>query len=352
MYHDGDIDAAVDAGALRPSDAVALRRFIAKRHAAPPLPERDRHFRYGVEASSILPLIGLVILLAGLTMVSAGLLGRFGGLPVMAVAWWLAHRFAERREGLPMSLLFLVFALGASMSLLAIQGAFSSVTPMQGVMVAGGSAIACFAWWGSFRLPIAYMAGLLAMFTIGDHFVMGFLPNASQGFVTTWMVAVAVMVLAVAIWWDMSDIYRQTIRSDVAFWLHGLAGFELAASGARAIYGVASRPDMQGWASLWSPPALVTPGTALAGLVLSAVLALLALALDRRAYLFAGLFSIRAMMSPETLPVALLAGGAVCVALSAWWVPLRRTVLARLPATLRAQLPRGDAELPCERPVA
>jgi hypothetical protein len=353
MYHDSEIDAAVDAGALTPSSALALRRFTAQRTAAPPKAERDRHFRYRMESASVVPAVGLVILLVGATMIFAGLFGALGAVPVLALIWWLSRRFAERREGLPTTILFLAWAGNVAVLLMGAQGIANAVSPGQGVIIAGGCASACFVYWKCFRLPVAYAAGLLASLTVGDHVLRALLPHPANELVTGWMLVSALIVFAIAMWWDITDVYRQTIRSDIAYWLHGLAGFKLAASGARAIYGVV--PDAQGWASLWSPPAAISPGAAVFGLVVFGVLWIVALAIDRRALVLFGtmfvLGAVRALLGPAMLPVALLLLGGGCVVLSLRWTQMRRAAVRRLPPALRAQLPRTDPTFLHERPI-
>ena len=353
MYH-SDIDAAVDAGALTPSSALTLRRFIAQRDSKPSKAGRDRHFRYRVDARSIFPAFGLVILLIGATMLCAGLLGMAGAVPILGLIWWLSRRFAETRAGLPTTLLFLAWAVNVALGLTGVQGITSTVLPGQGMIIAAGCAFACFVYWKCFRLPVAYAAGLLALLTIGDHLLAALVPRPENWLVTAWMMVAALIIFAIAMWWDITDVYRQTIRSDVAFWLHGLAGLELAASGARAIFGIV--PGAEGWASFWSPTAPISPGAGMLGLLVFGGLWTIALAIDRRALVLFGtvfvLGSALALFGPAMLPISFLLVGAGCVGLSLRWTQLRRAALHILPTAIRAQLPRTDPTFLCERPVA
>lgn len=354
MYNDSDIDAAVSAGTLTSSNALALRRFVAQRHAEPPPPETDGHFRYWAGAGGILPALALLPLFIGLTMLSAGVFGRLGGLPVLIFAWWLSGRFATRREGVPMTVLFLAFVVNMAVTLTAMQGVVDRVSPAQGLIIAGGCAITCFAFWKRFRLPIAYAAGVMATLTLGDHMLMGLLPHPPAWLVSSWMLMVAIATFGVAMWWDMTDVYRQTIRSDIAFWLHGLAGFELAAWSARAILGV--RSSGEGWQSLGSRLLTdIAPHAALLGLAVFTLFVIVALAIDRRAVVVVGMIfvfgALNAMMGPAMLPFALLLTGIACTVLVLNWRRLRRTVLNRLPPKIRAQLPRSDPTFLWERPI-
>ena len=358
MYDDSDLDAAVAAGTIAPTQAQDLRRFVAARHAAPAPVWRDAQFRYRAGDRDLLPAAGIGLLLIGVAWMAAPILGAWTGAPVAGVAWLLSRNFARRRAGIATTVLFLAFALGVATALtnLALgEGAVPGVTSAPGgLVVAGGCVLASWLYWRSFRLPIAVAAITLSALTIGDHLLMMLVPSPHASFVTAWMLLVAVLVLLAGIWWDASDVYRQTVRSDVAFWLHGLAGFKLAASGFRAVYGV--RPGVEGWQTLWSPPPdAIDPTTAVAALALFACYALLALVLDRRAVLLMSLVFVvsgaRALAGVLAGGVALAAMGAVLVALVLYWPALRRAVLNRLPATLRAQVPRSDPEFWYERPV-
>lgn len=349
-----EIDAAVAAGALKPTDALALRRFVAARRAAPPPIASDAHFRYLGGAGGIVAALGILPVWLGLMLITFTLMGPLGGAPIAIGAWMLAGRFADARQGVAATLLYVVFGIHTAMAMLGLLGVIEAVTPLQGLLVASATSAGSFAYWYRFRLPIAFTGGVLATLTIGDHVLMGVFPDASGALVTAWMLTSALTVFACAMWWDMTDVYRQTIRSDIAWWLHGLAAFKLCASGTRAIVGV--RGDADGWASLWSLPAEMATASSCGLILLIAAYAVVAIAIDRRALAVIGalfLFpALNGLTGSSLMPVTLLATGGIAIFASLRWRALRQAVLARLPATWRAQLPRTDATFLWERPVA
>ena len=353
--NDSDLDAAVAAGALSAGDAQALRRFVNQRRIAPPPIARDAQFRYVGSAGGLAAAVALIPLCAGLDLLLFTLLGPFVGLPIAASAWWLARRFADRREGAATSILFAIFAVHVALALIALLGAQAKVDTSQGMAIALSCALASFAFWRRFRLPLAYAAGVVATLTIGDHVMIGLVPNAPSWAITGWMLASAAAVFAVAMWWDMTDVYRQTIRSDIAWWLHGVAALKLCAAGARAMVGVRGSADTTGWDTLWSLPAALTPFTATALITLLVAYAVIAVAIDRAALPLVGLIfvvqAMNAVAGAQFAPITLVLAGGLAIVTATRWAALRGWMVARLPLRLRAQLPRTDPGFRSERPV-
>jgi len=146
--------------------------------------------------------------------------------------------------------------------------------------------------------------------------------------------AAGLAVFALAMRWDASDRQRITRRSDVAFWLHLLAA-----------------------------PLIIHPAFAMLGLVgvggttvahagvavaIYLVLALVALAIDRRAVLVSALFYVLYAISAlfraagslnESFALTALVIGSAMMLLSAFWHPVRQRVLQWVPAAIRARLP-------------
>jgi hypothetical protein len=231
------------------------------------------------------------------------------------------------------------------------------LSPLQSLVVATGCAWACAAWWFRFRLPIAVAAGVMASVNLLTHVMRIIIPDAPAGLVSVHLLLVGFFIFLVAMWWDMSDIRRETRRSDVAFWLHAMAGYQIAGASFRLIFGVAGDPV--GWDRLFTfatlPP---QAGGAILALLAFAAFCVLALAIDRRSLLMSSLaFTIPATARLTGLSdmggmlTAVMLIGAVLLALSSFWMRLRAIILARLPATIRAQLPRTAIANHGARPV-
>jgi hypothetical protein len=138
-------------------------------------------------------------------------------------------------------------------------------------------------------------------------------------------------IFALAMWFDSSDLTRQTWRTDIAFWLHLLAA------------PIIVHPILVGAVGSGAPL-----GSALKVIAVFLCLAAVALVVDRRAILVSSLFYVAyaagkliaaAGLESSSFAAATLAVGAIVLMLSAAWRPLRRALMGLLPPGLRARLP-------------
>jgi hypothetical protein len=140
--------------------------------------------------------------------------------------------------------------------------------------------------------------------------------------------------------WDMSDRGRTTRRSDVAFWLH-LAAAPMIAHPIFHLLGVLD-------GAIPASSAFIVIGLYIA-------FGLVALAIDRRALLVSSLayvlfalsrlFENAGAVELGTAFTALVIGSALLL-LSAFWHPVRRMVVLRLPELWRNRLPMTDRFTP------
>ena len=225
-------------------------------------------------------------------------------------------------------------ALPAIVLLLAFVGGIfqTGVVALDSLLVASAVAAAA-AWlhWLRFRVPITVAAGAAAVVACAYALLVKAIP-ASVDWTAGILLLSGIAVFAVAMRWDLSDTQRQTRRSDVAFWLHLLA------------------------APLLVHPVFTTLGVfdakadlfkALVVIVLYIALALVSLAIDRRAlmvsalgyvlYAFSALLKQYGVVSLGFATTALAIGAALLL-LSAFWHPSRTFVLRRLPAAMRERL--------------
>ena len=370
MVDGTDLEAAVRAGIIPAADADKLRNFSAERRGAPAAGEERFGFAGGL--ADIMTAIGILLLLGAAILFLGGV--PFAPAILAPVAWALAEHFTRRRKLTLTSIaLFAIFVLAVALTLLAVAmtipgpGHFQTIVPgkpavlvlppLQSLVVAAGCAGACAAWWFRFRLPIAVAAGVMASANLLTHVMRMTIPEAPAGLVSVYLLLVGILMFLAAMWWDMSDIRRETRRSDVAFWLHAMAGYQIAGASFRLIFGVAGNPS--GWDRLFSFTALPPQaGGAIFALLAFGAFCLLALAIDRRSLLMSSLvFVIPATSRLTGLPdmagllLAVMLAGALLLALSSFWTRLRIMVLARIPATVRAQLPRTAISSHGARPV-
>ena len=148
-------------------------------------------------------------------------------------------------------------------------------------------------------------------------------------------------------WWDGSDRERVTRRADVAFWLHLLAA-PMIVHPVFTLLGLNN-----GTASL---------GEGFVVILLYVVLALTALAIDRRALLVSALAYVLYALSElfkqfgaVELNIALtaLVIGSALLLLSAFWHQARGAIVRPLPETLKNRLPILDRQpVPVSQPAA
>jgi hypothetical protein len=370
MYSETDLEAAVAGGVLTADQAAAFRDFIAGGRQLPAADEE--HFRLLTGFNDIFVAIAATILL-----VAVGWIGQYlgpkidldgpsplGPLFVAASAWGLAEFFTlKRRMALPSIILLLAFAGGTFFATwfaeVLIVGELN-VTP-QGmfVLVAVASAIACaatFAHWRRFKVPITVAVGAAAVaalvITIVASLLIGGEPDrlsqAQEHYIQRLLEATALLLgiatFLLAMHWDASDRKRETRRSDVAFWLHLLAA-PMIVHPVFSLLGLTT-----GEASV---------GGAIVVVLLYVVLAVVALAIDRRALLVSALayvlWAINALFQQSgavELSVALtaLVIGSALLLLSAFWANARKVVVGPLPDGLQAKLPLLDR--PATRVVA
>ena len=351
MYSESDIDGAVEAGAITRDAATALRDHIARSQSAPAVDEE--HFRLLTGFNDIFVSIAAAAVLVGMAWLGESIWLPLAGTLVAATAWGLAEYFTrKRRMALPSILLLLAFVGGVAASLVGAMIQFHvddfsrSVMPdhpdsINGLFAAGIAAVAAgAAWlhWQRFMVPITVAAGAVAAAGMVIAPIVAFARDSNQ-LVYPLVLVAGVAVFALAMWWDMSDLERQTRRSDVAFWLH-LAAAPMIAHSVFHWLGV--------FDGRMSAP--------MAGVVIALyiVFALVALAVDRRALLVSSLaYVLYAMYSlfEQAQTVELSAGltaviiGSALLMLSAFWHPMRGAIVNLL-GELRHRLP------PVQMPVA
>jgi hypothetical protein len=376
MYSESDIEAAVAAGALTPQAAAALRDSVAQSRESSAVDEES--FRLLTGFNDIFVTIAAVLLLVAVGWIGAnigtslfgagghglhlgsdaslqqqrsfGLAGAIAGLLVAATSWGLAEYFTRRRRmALPSIILLAAFVyavaaaaggLGLAVSGLLAQRGFATVAGFAGLAAAAG------AWfhWRRFYVPITIAALTAALVATAVSLFFAAFPNALSAWL--WVLLVAgLAVFAYAMWWDMSDRTRTTRRSDVAFWLHLFAA-PMIAHPFFALLGVSTGQ--------------IGVGVGVAVILLYVAFGIVALAIDRRALLvsslayvlsaLAQLFQVAGAISLNIALTALVIGSALLM-LSAFWHPIRRLVVERLPADVQARLPLLDRPVAMTRPA-
>lgn len=336
MYGDDDLDAAVEAGIMPVQTARAFRDFVARRRSTTTVDEE--HFRLLTGFNDIFVAVAIVLVLTAGGWLGSLVSPALAPLVVGGSSWALAEYFTrQRRMALPSILLLLSFVGAVFFFALALLvGGTKQLLAGGGLGTIGAglvAALAAYGHWRRFRVPITVAAGTLA--ALGSLMVV-----ASERFgelfgLGAWpvMLVCGLVVFAFAMVWDASDRHRSTRRSDVAFWLH-LAAAPLIVHPVFSALGL-----LQGNASA---------GHAAIAVALYLGLALVALAVDRRALLISALvyvlYAIATLLKGAvavdySFGLTALVLGSGLLLLSASWHRARAAVVRLLPDAVQARLP-------------
>lgn len=337
-----DIRAAVKAGILTEAQAAELTALSNERAGRLEARAReDEPFEFFKGFAEIFVAIGLAILLGGIAL----LLGVVGGVGILivipaimaAISWWMAGFFTLHwRMNLPSMVLVSAYAGGVYVSALTLLGqsdmGLRSVAFFSAVIAAGATAL----WFRRFKLPFsmfilgsfALMAtyALFTRYNPGgtlddiDGWVQSFVPRAN---LTLASLVFGVAAFAGAMWFDLRDPHRVGRHSATAFWLHLLSAGSIVNAVAGHIWG-------SGGGDRILPTVIVL-----------AVFAFVALVVDRRSFLTAGIIYIAAVIywavagagsaSLKEWAMILILLGLFFTILGTWWIPLRRRVMRALP---------------------
>jgi len=332
-----DLRAAVAAGTITEAQAASLLATAQARagfRAA-----EDEPFELFKGFAEIFVAVGLVILIAGMTGIAiifsnSGLI--FAGYA--ALAWWVAGYFTlKRRMMLPSIILVSAFAGAAAwlcfwlLSMVWKDGTQSSTGL---VLVLVGPGLALSAWYRRFRLPFTMFLLGLAGFGIALVLSSNLDANGlnvrgmerlfdlrSGSTLSLGTLIFGLAALGGGLWFDMKDPHRLGRASASGFWLHILAAPALVNTVAMTFYNM-------------GPGA----GYGLLGLAL-ALIAALALIIDRRSFLTAGIgyliFLISYVLADPTSPTSwalvLFVVGLGLTSLGTFWTDLRLRLMRVLP---------------------
>ncbi len=371
MYSNQDLNEAVAAGALDATAAASLRNFLDGDRSAPAVDEEQ--FRLITSFNDIFVTIASLILLFAIAWIAQALGNAIGLVvsengragpsflapaAVAATAWGLALFFtARRRMALPSIILVFAFVGGVLVAtgLLEAQLMIGTIKglgdnePLAKAIVSGLGAIAAavatlaaYLHWRRFHVPVTIAAGAAAAVGVILAILGALLANQFND--VRYMVLGATLLLGIAVFlfamrWDASDQGRTTRRSDVAFWLHLLAAPMIV----HPVFTLLGLNDGN-----------ATIGEGLIVVLLYVVIAVAALAIDRRAllvsalaYVLYALTDVFEQIGAVGLSVALtaLVIGSALLLLSAYWHQARRLIVVRLPGALQSKLPLLDRPL-------
>lgn len=337
-----DLRAAVAAGMISEAQAASLLALGEQRAGQRErTPSHEEPFELFKGFNEVFIVVGLSILYFGWTAVT-GLQMRslalmpgnsavstlvYAGLGVVWIAFCARYFTLKRRMVAPSIALTIMVALSLLQFGLALSWElslnFAQRTSLTFALMTAGLGV----WYMVFRIPFTMALIALGSFgTVGSVFVLQgarvpqlyeiFLLSASGPF--AWLtIVMGIIGLCAALAFDMSDPHRVSRRSASGFWLHVIA--------APAIVNTVALTMLENG----SP---TNQGLLLAFLL---VMALFAIAIDRRSFLVAGVGYVVVLafvVLEEGAALAVLLLGLGLVLLGAQWERLRGIIMRALPA--------------------
>lgn len=333
MIRQDDIEAAISGGILTAEQGRALERLAHERRQSRVLAlGREERFRLLGGFNDVFIALGVILLSIALFL--SPILG-------VMVFWGLAELLTGRLKLVGPSIVIVVFlcwfaamlgleAFGRLVPLIALQ-TDRPITSNGYLSVAVAVAAMAGLHYARFRFPFALFALAGAAVTFMMALTAYVLEPSVSAAVRPWVaVGLGLMVFAAAMWFDVSDPERTTRRADCGFWLHLLAAPLIVHPVASPLI---THPVFGRSADVIAEPAI--------GLVvvLIGALAILALVVDRRALLVAGLAYLGAAMSYGLTKLAgdagtiltLAAMGCMIIVLGIGWRQIRAALMSRLP---------------------
>ena len=331
MYTDENLSSAVKAGIFTDDAASKFRAFVSNEQGMVTVDEE--HFRLVTGFNDI-----FVVIACGLLLVSVGWIGReiATGLGLLAVAitsWGLSEFFVlKRKMALPAIVLLLTFIVGISGFAAELFRAQSTNGSLSFIAAGCTGLVASYLHWLRFRVPITVAAGVAVVIGSIIAFIIVQFPKIENWSLLMLFIG-GLSSFAIAMHWDMKDPNRLTRKSDVAFWLHLLAA-PFIVHPIFFVLGV-----FEGKNNI--PMALSVIG-------LYIVLAVISIAIDRRALMVSALIYV--LYSFSTLlktfgivslgfSITGLAIGSALLLLSAFWHTSRSHLLGWSPNCLLRWLP-------------
>jgi hypothetical protein len=292
----------------------------------------------------VLITIGIVVLLAGLW----GLASIYAVLPVIVVL----SEILVRRQRLALPAIALTVALfcwtAAFMTLWYPQEDDFWLAANRALGFIAAFPVVLGLYYLRYRVPLSLALAIMSALGLLLALLVRLLQWGSgdalflvnhPGILSAIFVACALGLFAVALRFDLRDRLRRTTRSDIAFWLH------LGAAPA-LLYSIIALFSLQGgWTDVMETVSVRTPVV----VITVALLMLVGIVIDRRAFVTSGLLSLGAAIygifrqgsaTVDTyIFTTLIVVGLIVLVIGTGWMPLRRMVLKSLPPALSERLP-------------
>lgn len=336
MYTDEDLTNAVGKGIFNDTSVQQFRHFMA--HSKNTNLVDEENFRLISGFNDVFVVIASGLLLGSIAWLGASFVPWLGALAFSVASWGLAEFFVrQRRMALPAIGLLLTFLGGVFAVPILFNDAGQQNVAESSLVVSGIlTAIAARLHWLRFKVPITVAVGTAASVLCVVAIIISALP-VTLSFVLPMVFVGGLVTFAIAMVWDGNDRIRQTRQSDVAFWLHLVAAPMLV----HPIF-----------ATLGILDGVETVSSSLIVVALYIMLAIISIAVDRRAIMvsaliyvvvaFSSLLNNYGMLS-YSFAITGVCIGASLLLLSAFWHKSRQGVLKFVPPALQMRLPELKA---------
>jgi hypothetical protein len=329
MYTDEDLNNAVGKGIFTASAVTAFRADALASKQTQIADEED--FKLLTSFNDIFVVIACSLLLLSAAWVIEPINEAMAYFVVAGLSWLLAEFFVIRRKMALPAIVLLVSFVGAIFSgVLEVTG---NPLTEESLMAAGFVAtLAAWLHWRRFHVPITVAAGTAAAVSFVVALLLSLYPPLDEWLMTILFVG-GLVVFALAMRWDSSDLKRVTGKSDVAFWLHLMAAPMIV----HPVF--SSLGIFEGNQSL---------SNGLVVLALYLVVTTLSLIIDRRAFMVSALIYVLVALTElledyglegDTFAYVGVVIGFSLLMLSGFWARVRTYILNFLPASVRALVP-------------
>lgn len=331
MYTDEDLELAVDKGIFTEASVSDFRKQLALSKNTSAVDEEN--FRLISGFNDIFVVIACALLLFSSVAALRAVDNLLAHIMFPVLSWFLAEFFVlKRKMALPAIFLLLCFVVGVF-----YLGVFllSTLEEISFAIPSAIAAMAAYLHYRRFQVPITVAAGTAAITAFLVASVLSAFPDSKEWFLAIIFVC-GLVTFAFAMYWDASDLNRETRRSDVAFWLHLLSA-PLIVHPVFTYLGISD-----GMESLGSMSIVI---------LLYCVMTIISIATDRRAFMVSSLayvlFAISSLLEVYgvvgySFAVTGVCIGAVLLLLSAFWHPVRKRLVGNLPRNIQNYIPKLD----------
>ena len=332
MYTDEDIGSAVKAGVLSEDSAKNFRAYVSSQRGVA-LAEEEQ-FRVVSGFNDVFVSLACLISLFSVYWLTKVFAESVSGFLSTAVAAWIISEYFNRKRY--MALPSIVLALTVTLSFYGAAfkpwwiDSFDSGFWIVLVVVAP------LAYWLRFKVPIAIALAAGGVVICGQVIGGSFFSDSAYA-ATTFFFVSGLIVFVIAVRIDLSDRLRQTRNTDVAFWLHMLAGPLVAHS----IFSHFTKFSFETGMPIES---------AIAVIVLYLFITLISIAFNRRALMVSGLLYITIavaqlfrvgtfMETTYSYPITGLIIGLSLLVITVYWADSSKRLLKSVPDSLKKYLP-------------